>query len=480
MKALDAISVRRMHEILAQIHQGQDLRAALSSVADALVEVLGLKTVCINFVIGSELEVVAVAGDDRASAALFGRRAPLDAWQELMAHAEQRSGIYFVRDPRPFVDDLVFDAASEEDMIGTPATWGTLNMLVAPMVAADSSLIGMVTADAPLGTPLPDELQLTVLEMFSMQAGMVLDKQRLTEALQREHSRLRESELRFRLAFDGAPIGMSLLMLTAGDAVVVQTNDAFCEMFGGGASGMLERSVRDLVAPDEADMVAKSIGQLFTGELDSVQAEQRYRRLDGSLAWGLMHTAVLPMRERGEAVALCQIVDISAAKEAERALTHQADHDPLTGLANRRVLLNHLDAVVERSKASGQTGAVLFCDLNQFKNVNDLHGHLVGDHVLAEVANRINACVRGEDLVGRLGGDEFVVVAYPLTFLEAQEVVRCVTGALAEPFFVDDIEASVSVSIGMVLITGSLDPTEVLRRADAAMYLGKHGADDGD
>jgi diguanylate cyclase (GGDEF)-like protein len=118
---------------------------------------------------------------------------------------------------------------------------------------------------------------------------------------------------------------------------------------------------------------------------------------------------------------------------------------------------------------------VLFCDLNHFKIVNDLHGHLVGDHVLAQVASRVSSAVRATDLVGRLGGDEFVVVAHPLTLVEAEEMADRIADALAEPVRVDRIETGVSASIGMVLITGAQGSIEVLRRADAAMYRGKHG-----
>ena len=472
---LDAAGIRRMHDILARIHRGGDLRAALQDVADGLVDVLGFKTSCIHFVVGDELEVFTLAGDVARAAHLIGRRQPIAAWERVLREAEPLDGVCFMRDPRGLVPDLVFDAASDEDMIGTPQTWGTLNILVAPLRSVDGGLIGLVSVDGHLGSPLPDQLQLNLLEMFTMQAGMVIDKQRLTEQLQHEHDLLRASEERFRLAFDGAPIGMCLLSLDGDKATIAQTNDALCAMLRSECSELIGRSIHDVLPDEEHAAASKRLRRLSSGEMTTMRTETPYRRWDGTISWGLVQTAVLPLGHAGEPVALCQIVDMSSAKEAELALTHLARHDPLTGLANRRLLLDHLDEVVENVRQGGRTGAVLFCDLNHFKTVNDLHGHLVGDHVLAEVASRVSSAVRAADLVGRLGGDEFVVVAHPLTLVEAEEMADRIAAALSEPVSVDQIETGVSASIGMVLITGALGSIEVLRRADAAMYRGKHG-----
>ena len=452
-KQLDAFVIRRMHDILARIHRAQDLRTALQHVADGLIEVLGFKMSCIHFVVGDEVEVATVSGDVGLDPGMIGRRTPLSSWQQVLASAEPMGGVYFMRDPGG----------------------GNVDILVAPLVSLDGGLIGLVSVDGELGSTLPEDLQLDLLEMFTMQAGMVIDKQRLTEQLQQEHALLRASEERFRLAFDGAPIGMCLLSLSEDKARIEETNDALCDMVCSVCAELLGRSIHDLLPVEEHEVASQRLRRLSSGEVTSIRTETPYRRADGTISWGLVHTAVLPLSQAGEPVALCQIVDIASAKEAERTLTHLARHDPLTGLANRRVLLDHLDQVVENARQTGRTGAVLFCDLNHFKTVNDLHGHLVGDRVLAEVASRVSAAVRSTDLVGRLGGDEFVVVAHPLTLVEAEAMADRIAASLSEPVRVDRVETGVSASIGMVLITGAQGSLEVLRRADAAMYRGKHG-----
>ena len=119
---------------------------------------------------------------------------------------------------------------------------------------------------------------------------------------------------------------------------------------------------------------------------------------------------------------------------------------------------------------------MLFVDLDHFKEVNDLHGHLVGDEVLAMVARRVQAAVRTTDTVGRIGGDEFVVVTYPVSLSEAEQMAVRIARLLGERIHVGDVSAQVEASIGLVLVTGAVEPLEVLRRADAAMYRVKEQA----
>jgi diguanylate cyclase (GGDEF)-like protein len=167
---------------------------------------------------------------------------------------------------------------------------------------------------------------------------------------------------------------------------------------------------------------------------------------------------------------LCQVLDITKTHADNLALEQRARHDPLTGLPNRVVVLDRLTEVVRETAASGLKGALLFCDLDNFKTVNDEHGHLVGDEVLAELAHRLGTVLRSEDIAGRFGGDEFVIVAYPVTSGNAKALGDRVAEALSEPMVFNGTVLRVSVSIGIAVITGAVEPAEVLRRADAAMY----------
>ncbi|MFF5083181.1 diguanylate cyclase domain-containing protein [Actinoplanes sp. NPDC000266] len=147
---------------------------------------------------------------------------------------------------------------------------------------------------------------------------------------------------------------------------------------------------------------------------------------------------------------------------AERALAHEATHDALTGLANRKKFLDGRDAEL----AAGGAPLILFCDLDGFKAVNDGLGHVAGDQLLRQVAVRLTGCVRGTDLLARYGGDEFVVLCRDAS----AEVVPRIEAAFTAPFVVTGEHAAVGVSVGAVRAAPGDDAVSVLRRADGAMY----------
>lgn len=173
---------------------------------------------------------------------------------------------------------------------------------------------------------------------------------------------------------------------------------------------------------------------------------------------------------------------ISERESLRTELAHRADHDELTGLANRRATLARLEESIDRARASGRMCAVLFIDLDHFKDVNDRLGHATGDSVLRTVASRISEVVRTGDLVGRLGGDEFLVVAEPI---EGTEEVRRLADRIIEtvsrPIDTPGGEASVGASVGAALtsgaaLTGDLSPRQLLALSDEAVYSAKrHG-----
>jgi diguanylate cyclase (GGDEF)-like protein len=163
---------------------------------------------------------------------------------------------------------------------------------------------------------------------------------------------------------------------------------------------------------------------------------------------------------------------------AEEELLRQAITDPLTGLANRRLLIDHLELALAGSKRSGRSAAVLFLDLDHFKTVNDNFGHPVGDRVLIEVAIRIRRAVRPSDTAARIGGDEFAMVCADVASLdEATAIARRIFTALETPLELDGRSIVVTSSIGIATGSGGeIDRDTLLARADAAMYLAKaHG-----
>ena len=167
------------------------------------------------------------------------------------------------------------------------------------------------------------------------------------------------------------------------------------------------------------------------------------------------------------------VSDVTDARRAEHRLRAQALHDQLTGLPNRHLFLDRLESArVRHERRPGRGTAVLFLDLDRFKDVNDTYGHLVGDAVLREVARRLQAAVRATDTVGRLGGDEFAVVCEDVGAEGAAVVARRILTALERPVVVDGHEHGVGVSVGVALAP-PYPFDEVLRRADEAMYAAK-------
>lgn len=165
--------------------------------------------------------------------------------------------------------------------------------------------------------------------------------------------------------------------------------------------------------------------------------------------------------------------ELAAAREE---LWHLANHDALTGVANRRQLVDRLAASLASGPAEGRTPAVIVCDLDRFKVVNDEHGHRIGDEVLVEAARRISSAVGGGDLVCRVGGDEFVVLCrHVASEDELAVVVAAIVDRFADPFIVDGRSLDVGISVGGALAgpDDPADPDALVRRADRAMYRAK-------
>ncbi|MDR6911518.1 diguanylate cyclase (GGDEF)-like protein [Rhodococcus fascians] len=169
--------------------------------------------------------------------------------------------------------------------------------------------------------------------------------------------------------------------------------------------------------------------------------------------------------------------------EAERALERAALQDPLTGLPNRMKLLERIGSAIERGARTGAAAAVLFCDLDGFKRINDTGGHAAGDAVLVEVARRLRSVLRAEDSIARVGGDEFVLVldalpaengtGKPAGGALAAQVAERIRTVLAAPIAYGGREYVVSASVGMVLVRRGVSAQEALRDADSAMYRAK-------
>ncbi len=232
----------------------------------------------------------------------------------------------------------------------------------------------------------------------------------------------------------------------------------------------------ELMHPDDRDRAWEDY-ESFLRNGTPEHGDYRYVRPDGRVVW--IHDRSAMVRDLDGSPLLVQGVmfDITATKEAELRMQHMAYHDALTGLPNRAMFQDHLELALARARRSDLGVAVLFLDLDDFKPVNDTHGHEVGDEVLQQVANRIRGVVRDTDLVARQGGDEFLVLLADIDGSEtsAAEVVieasERITRALAEPMRLRGVSLMAPTSIGSAVFpTDAGDARSMLRVADQDMY----------
>jgi diguanylate cyclase (GGDEF)-like protein len=174
--------------------------------------------------------------------------------------------------------------------------------------------------------------------------------------------------------------------------------------------------------------------------------------------------------------AVADILRAASLKIEEAAASHHASlHDPLTGLANRSLILDHLHLALARADRRSSLAAVIFLDLDDFKPINDTLGHRAGDDVLVSIAERLRAAVRPSDTLGRWGGDEFVVVCEDLEQAsDAPAIVARLAAVFDEPFTTYGTELNLTASIGVAVSDGGEDrPAALIHAADAAMYRNK-------
>jgi diguanylate cyclase (GGDEF)-like protein/PAS domain S-box-containing protein len=285
---------------------------------------------------------------------------------------------------------------------------------------------------------------------------------------------LQASEQRARAVLDTAVDAI----LTVDDTGRVHTVNRAAElMFGTATERIVGCDVGELIADVPRDRRDGFPGHdHVTGEAwdDGRSREASGRRPDGSMFPVELAVSPVGRASAGEQMFTVVVRDITDRKRLEAQLVEQALHDPLTGLPNRRLLVERLDlAVARRARHAGRL-ALLFVDLDRFKLVNDTLGHEAGDELLTRTAARLREVVRPEDLVARLGGDEFVILCEGLPdALDAEAVARRVVRTLSSPVHLRGREIYVSASVGVVTDDGQRTASELLGDADAAMYQAK-------
>lgn len=283
----------------------------------------------------------------------------------------------------------------------------------------------------------------------------------LAERLARD---LAESEARARAVMENA---VEAIMTSNEEGVIESANAAAGRLFGWGAQDLVGRKVTTVLP----SLSPGNQEPLRLGELnwDSKWQTLDAHRRDGT--WVPVDMSLTSTTFGAKTVYVLIARDATMRKLHEGQLEHQATHDALTGLANRKLFEELLMRAVFRGDRSHHPVAVLFVDLDGFKEINDAHGHPMGDRVLAEVARRLENTVRPGDVVARLGGDEFAVLCESLSEIaDAEKIAGRIVASVAEPIPVTSGIAIVTASVGVALADDGEGASSLVSRADHAMY----------
>ncbi|GAA2426861.1 diguanylate cyclase CdgB [Streptomyces macrosporus] len=525
-------TLRKLHQSMAELNTGRSLADTLQTVADGIVKGLDFELAAVNLVQpDGDLVVAAVAGSEGAEAMMAGRTGSRAAWERRLALGERWGELRFIPYTEAWV--LLDDDVPQWHTAG-PAPryadeWHPMDILLAPMYSSDGELLGVISVDKPRSGRRPGAWGREALQMYAFQAGIAISNARLRANMQRalvrlerEQQALRASEESFRQAFEYAPSGMAITEL-GGDqhGRLVRTNDALCRLLGRPASALRRYSFSDLVHPED-------LSTLLRTSAEGGRAELRLARRDGSYVWVSLRNSVVADAADGPRFLLTHVEDIEERKRHELQLAHRASHDSLTGLPNSAELRarlsarlcdkptrmpdaaqmgpgdgaydgtygaydayavdtfggvgtdpvggydHHVHTVPPASDDPSEKGlAVLFCDLDGFKSINDRFGHHCGDAVLIEVARRLSNGVRDNDTVARLGGDEFVVLADGLGRADAADLAVRLRNAITPPIRVEGRAVRVGASFGISWAGCGMSADEVLQSADQRMYVEK-------
>ncbi|MFF3871557.1 diguanylate cyclase CdgB [Streptomyces sp. NPDC001978] len=528
-------SLRQLHQAMAGMNTARSLADTLQTVADGAVSALGYEMACVNLVRpDGDLVVAAFSGNSAAEALVTGRVGSRVSWERRLSMGEAWGDLRFIPHTEGWVldEDDVPQWFTDGPAPRFEDEWHPSDRLFAPMYTPgvqgpSGELLGVISVDRPRNGRHPGAWGREALQMYAFQAAIAISNARLRANMQRalvrlerEQQALRASEESFRQAFEYAPSGMAIAEM-GGDqhGRILRTNDALCRLLGRPASAMRRYSFSDLVHPED-------IGTLLRTSAEGGRAELRLGRRDGSYVWVSLRNSVVADAADGPRFLLTHVEDIEERKRRELQLAHRASHDSLTGLPNSAELRSRLSArlcqrpttagVIESLDAAyghpafdvnghgfdfassggaetydgfdhhvhtvapeggqddGTKGlAVLFCDLDGFKSINDRFGHNAGDAVLIEVARRLSRGVRDGDTVARLGGDEFVILADGLGKADAQDLAVRLRNEIIQPIRAEGRAVRVGASFGIGWAHCGMTADEVLKSADERMYVEK-------
>jgi len=512
-----ASSLQGLLEVSRAVRSGADVGSVLDTIARAVSETMGFQTLVLNVYRPEwdDFYVETVYGSALVRKALLGQVYDWDSWKPLLHPKFLRAGAYFI--PNDAFDWSQHGGArfvpEGEPLSDTPEAWHPNDELFVPLERSDGEILGVMSFGEPHSGLRPTDDQLALAVTLASHAALALEMAQERERLERHQTGLEQllrvsSQLPQTMTTEAILTSVCEAVQEAlgFDKVLIELRDEGSELRPAASAGWDEGE-----EASSAVLELKLISRLFEPRFEIAgcylvprhEAEKRVGRSQviyesvrngrGPAAWN-HHWLVVPLYDTDGAVRgvlwadepqnrllptenVLQALRIFAnhAMEALAVATQLAetrflaDHDPLTRLLNRRALLHALQEAGER--AEDRNLALVFLDLDNFKQINDRHGHMIGDRVLEKFGSLLNEHVRAEDRAFRVGGDEFALLLRHAGEQDAREVVARVIDAMESN--IDPLVRTLNASFGIATSSSRQEPEELLRIADEAMYQAK-------
>ncbi len=343
--------------------------------------------------------------------------------------------------------------------------------LAAPLLSGERASIVFETLHRRKdGSEYPVEIHLQM--MIGDQPVFLALGQDITDRKHAEES-LRQSTQHFQAYFEAAPFGMAATSLEKG---WLEVNNALCELLGYSREELSHMTWAEITHPEDLSMDEAEFQRILNGEIDGYTLDKRFIRKDGTIV--PTHIAIRCLRRQDGSVDyfVALVEDITERMQALQKIEYLAHFDPLTGLPNRTLLNDRVENLLQVSTRSKSELALLFLDLDRFKNVNDSLGHDIGDKLLMQVGQRLTQTLRDEDTVSRMGGDEFVALLPSTNTDGAAHVASKILQVLSRAYHIDNYELNISASLGIAMFPeNGQDFASLSRSADSALYRAKQG-----
>jgi len=377
---------------------------------------------------------------------------PFSAWGGLLGHALQIGKPAWIDDAAKHAH---FSRAEEAHAAG-------LHAALAFSIEAGGVVLGIIELFSRQKQNMDDEM-LRSTYFIGRHIGQFFQREQAEAAL-------RESEVHFRALVEQASDSFYVHDF---DGHFIDVNQRGCDCLGYTRAELLGMSLSDI----DVDLPIKKLKTLLSAITSGVPValESRHRRKDGAVF--PIEMRIGPIEINGRQHLLSLVRDVTERKELQDHIRHLAYHDPLTNLPNRAMFNRQLSHALIQARRYFKGLAVLFIDLDRFKNINDTLGHDAGDRLLQEMARRLKSALRSGDLVARLGGDEFVILLEEITELgQVSQVARQILTALVKEYPLEGQLIHITASIGISLYPDDgRDEFSLMKHADVAMYRAKEG-----